>query len=928
MFRRIDEPATQRDLAASSPLRRASGLPRRRLNEAVVAGQPDWARVLAGMGPGRFMEECGFSLKAWLVLIWLLVFNVLPACGAVPYFPARVPFKDAWKEELLKQPIRAFCLDFNLQILSRNFVFEYAPPGHWADVDPAAHVDWYKEFGANCIQTFVLSCNGYAWYKGGPIPEQPGLQHDFLTELAQLAHQKRMLVFGYYPLDVNILYGEQHPDERYYQSVYAGIPKAYHIPYTTNYIDYICASVADVLKRTEIDGLLLDQVFNVSGYVSGEWLECEQAMYREILGKPFPGAENLSASEIADFRRWSADRLLYRLCSTIRRAKPDCLIWINGMDWAYEFPKADWYLNEPMDLSQITEARYRLAGLPHRYLQTMVGWASHDPRIVIANTNNLGMDFYGFMELVNGSMPPPVSDFLTRPVEFFTGTDYLSVSDRNLAALARIYQGKPLKYVMPIPLLDRVRKSTVPIQAWNSLGELVANLDQGQPYPETLAATGVFADLAELTPLGGVAEYEMNLPTRSKGAINRFWFAIPDPSKMIDFQATNAWGLPRDAVWIQHLEMDTGNGSAAPKRRLETRFLVLTTNATHAFTYRWDETQTNAFLVVSGGEHETISVQDGESTHQLNWQYPSRSECLHCHGSSQEVLGFNTAQLNRDHQYRTVVTNQLYALNQAGYFSSAVPTPRELPALAAPTNSAASVAYRVRCYLDVNCSECHNSADSTTGFWDARRRTPLAQAGILNGALQNPRANSDQRIVVPGSLDQSDLLARLASMGSDHMPPQDDGLVDQSAVDLLHEWITNRLAQYRPTATSFSQWQIDHFKSPTSSVAAKYADADGDGLPNFWEWQFDLDPNDPSEHERWSLHLELVPDGFQLWVPNVPNHGVEFALESATNGFGPWTPIKLLNYTNVFSPMGNTILLLSNTPPSTTFYRLQLFEPY
>jgi hypothetical protein len=30
--------------------------------------------------------------------------------------------------------------------------------------------------GVNTIQTFIVSCNGYAWYKNGVVPEQPGLK--------------------------------------------------------------------------------------------------------------------------------------------------------------------------------------------------------------------------------------------------------------------------------------------------------------------------------------------------------------------------------------------------------------------------------------------------------------------------------------------------------------------------------------------------------------------------------------------------------------------------------------------------------------------------------------------------------------------------------------------------------------------------------
>ena len=76
-------------------------------------------------------------------------------------------------------PIKAFCIDFNWGPKGIN---GFAGPGVWADASPADHVRWYEGLGANVIQTFAVSCNGYAWYKGGIVPPQPGLKHDFLTD--------------------------------------------------------------------------------------------------------------------------------------------------------------------------------------------------------------------------------------------------------------------------------------------------------------------------------------------------------------------------------------------------------------------------------------------------------------------------------------------------------------------------------------------------------------------------------------------------------------------------------------------------------------------------------------------------------------------------------------------------------------------------
>ena len=89
--------------------------------------------------------------------------------------------------------IKAYCIDFNWETEGAH---GFAKPGLWSDADPEKHIKWYQDLGCNTVQTFAVSCNGYAWYKNGFIPEQPGLEHDFLTEMVKAGHKKDMQVFG------------------------------------------------------------------------------------------------------------------------------------------------------------------------------------------------------------------------------------------------------------------------------------------------------------------------------------------------------------------------------------------------------------------------------------------------------------------------------------------------------------------------------------------------------------------------------------------------------------------------------------------------------------------------------------------------------------------------------------------------------------
>jgi hypothetical protein len=215
------------------------------------------------------------------------------AAGAV----SLLPMMTVCGSDNAQEPIKAFCIDFNwLRNPSR-----FPSPGHWADADPKEHVKWYKDLGCNTIQTFCVSCNGYAWYRGNAVPEQTGLKFDFLPEMVELGHKEKMKVFGYYCAGANRYWKEKYPDENH------DTPTWYHIPFTNRYLDYLSVSIEDALKKTGIDGFMVDWLWNPEKDL---WLKCEQEMYAELMGESFPGTDKVSKEQTAAYRKKSTESLL------------------------------------------------------------------------------------------------------------------------------------------------------------------------------------------------------------------------------------------------------------------------------------------------------------------------------------------------------------------------------------------------------------------------------------------------------------------------------------------------------------------------------------------------------------------------------------------------------------------------------------------
>ncbi len=311
----------------------------------------------------------------------------------------------------------------------------------------------------------------------------------------------------------------------------------------------------------------------------------------------------------------------------------------------------------------------------------------------------------------------------------------------------------------------------------------------GLPLPPTLADTGAFADLATLTPTAGVVPYSVNLSFWSDGATKRRWFSVPDTNLFLTFNTNGAWGAPAGTVWVKHFDLELTEGVPESLRRLETRFIVRNTNGIHGFTYRWDNASNATLVPEEGGEEEITRVVDGVSVAQT-WRYPSRAECLTCHTrQAGQSLSFNTAQLLRDHDFPGVRTNQLQALISAGYFANPPSSLTSLRTVTTPTNESASVEWRARSWLAVNCASCHRVGGTGGGFFDARLATPTEFTGLVDGGLGDTQGDPANRVLVPGDLTHSMAFQRLSRRGPTQMPPLGSGVVDPDGIKIVRRWI-------------------------------------------------------------------------------------------------------------------------------------------
>jgi glucose/arabinose dehydrogenase len=288
----------------------------------------------------------------------------------------------------------------------------------------------------------------------------------------------------------------------------------------------------------------------------------------------------------------------------------------------------------------------------------------------------------------------------------------------------------------------------------------------GSPCVVSVANPPVFAP--------GVIPYSIAEPFWSDSALKTRFLALPNGTTFA-VQSNGDWNLPPGAVTIKNFQWQG--------QYFETRFFVRFTDGTHgAWTYMWNDAQTEAFLVdaVNGGSK---TLPGGHV-----WNYPTQAQCFQCHTDvSGFSLGLETRQLNVNQVYPTTGrnANQFDTLNGIGMLSA---NPTRLTPFPGHNQTAASLQMRADAYLHENCSNCHRPGGPGYGTADYRYDTPFANKNICN-QQSILSAYSGLDLIEPGDHANSVVWLRMSQRTANFMPPIASKLADAEGATVLQQWI-------------------------------------------------------------------------------------------------------------------------------------------
>ncbi|MBI3469383.1 MAG: PQQ-dependent sugar dehydrogenase [Planctomycetes bacterium] len=312
-------------------------------------------------------------------------------------------------------------------------------------------------------------------------------------------------------------------------------------------------------------------------------------------------------------------------------------------------------------------------------------------------------------------------------------------------------------------------------------------------FPRRLSETGLFTSVAEHQLAPGLIPYSVNSPLWSDGAAKGRWIALPGESQ-VEFTDKGAWQFPEGAVLVKTFSLDCRDGEAVARRKVETRLLVLQQKEWVGYSYEWNDEQTDAELVPAAGADRVYPVSDtaGDDAREQVWRFPSRAECMVCHSRAAGfVLGVNTLQMNKVHDYGAASENQLAVLERLSVFEKEHPKEvDQYPSLADPYDDAQPLDARARSFLHANCAQCHVQAGGGNSAIDLHVSTPSAKTRLFGVQPLHDRLGiADPMLVAPGDPQRSILYQRVARLGAGRMPPLASVVVDQRAVKLLYDWI-------------------------------------------------------------------------------------------------------------------------------------------
>ncbi|MCW2293138.1 putative repeat protein (TIGR03806 family) [Pseudomonas sp. BIGb0408] len=235
-----------------------------------------------------------------------------------------------------------------------------------------------------------------------------------------------------------------------------------------------------------------------------------------------------------------------------------------------------------------------------------------------------------------------------------------------------------------------------------------SNQGDSSAFKPRLSEYGFFkGKMSELVPVDEASIIEIASPLFTDHAEKQRLLLLPKGEKMKG-KGNDLPDFPDGTVIVKTFFYPrSSKGNIVSQLIVETRLLIKSQSKWSAATYKWNDTQDEAFLLQDSATVPIAFIDEKGHGRTINYRVPSRDDCLACHRQGNQLvpLGMKLRNMNIDAHRDEVLINQLEHLQSSQKLDAI--SPGAITRTPDYRAESTSLEDRARAYLDANCAHCH-----------------------------------------------------------------------------------------------------------------------------------------------------------------------------------------------------------------------------
>jgi len=316
------------------------------------------------------------------------------------------------------------------------------------------------------------------------------------------------------------------------------------------------------------------------------------------------------------------------------------------------------------------------------------------------------------------------------------------------------------------------------------------------PYPNLSDYHFFQGTLKDLQPNHRVLPYDLITPLFTDYAHKARFLWMPEGAQA-SMTEEGYLDFPNQTILIKNFYYPADfRRPDAQHDMVETRLLVRAEGKWNAYTYVWNEDDTDASYSPVG-EVLPVAWKDLKGqARTVDYIVPNKNQCKSCHNIDNEFqpIGPKARNMNCELTYPDGTRqNQLAYLQSAGYLQKGDYQEQFPPVADWDDPHSGDLNARALAYLDVNCAHCHNTRGPahTTGLYLTAYQQNPERLGVHKPPVAAGKGSGNRHFgIVPGQPDASILVYRMQSNDPGEMMPElGRATAHDEGVALIKEWI-------------------------------------------------------------------------------------------------------------------------------------------